>query len=288
MATGKFAIIGGSGFESFEGVQEIRDLDRQTPFGLASSGLRLIKFGDHEVVFLSRHGRHHEMLPTEVNYRANIYALKKHGVTKIIAVSAVGSLQQELAPGDCVIANQYIDRTKGVRKHSFLGEGLVGHVSLAKPVWASGVKAVRELVAAKKPQLDFKIHFDKTYICIEGPYFSTKAESLSYRAAGADIIGMTNFPEFALAREAGICYLPCCFVTDYDCWDDSIEHVTLQVVLDTMKKNNQKAVRLIGQILAASPKEDADSREGGLKSGLMTPSDAIPAAAREWLPTLLS
>ncbi|HRK09228.1 MAG TPA: MTAP family purine nucleoside phosphorylase [Pseudobdellovibrionaceae bacterium] len=288
MATGKFAIIGGSGFESFEGVQEIRDLDRQTPFGMASSGLRLIKFGDHEVVFLSRHGRHHEMLPTEVNYRANIYALKKHGVTKIVSVSAVGSLQQELAPGDCVIATQYMDRTKGVRRHSFLGEGLVGHVSLAKPVWASGVKAVRELVAAKKPQLDFKIHFDKTYICIEGPYFSTKAESMSYRAAGADIIGMTNFPEFALAREAGICYLPCCFVTDYDCWDDSIEHVTLQVVLDTMKKNNQKAVRLIGQILAASPKEDADSRDGGLKSGLMTPSDAIPAAAREWLPTLMS
>lgn len=279
-----WAIIGGSGFESFEGVEEVRDLDRATPFGMASSGLRLIKFAGQEVVFLSRHGRHHELLPTEVNYRANIYALKKLGVTRVISVSAVGSLRKELAPGDLVVANQYIDRTKGVRAHSFFGEGIVGHVSLAKPVWKTGTETMRGLAQG----LGFNVHFDKAYVCIEGPYFSTQAESNSYRAMGADIIGMTNFPEFALAREAGLSYLPCCFVTDYDCWDDAIEHVTLAVVLDTMKKNNLKAVKMIGEILKKNPAADVSDREGGLKSGLMTPPDSIPPEKREWLNVLLA
>ena len=279
-----WAIIGGSGFESFEGVEEVRDLDRATPFGMASSGLRLIKFAGQEVVFLSRHGRHHELLPTEVNYRANIYALKKLGVTRVISVSAVGSLRKELAPGDLVVANQYIDRTKGVRAHSFFGEGIVGHVSLAKPVWKTGTETVRGLAQG----LGFNVHFDKAYVCIEGPYFSTQAESNSYRAMGADIIGMTNFPEFALAREAGLSYLPCCFVTDYDCWDDAIEHVTLAVVLDTMKKNNLKAAKMIGELLKKNPAADVSDREGGLKSGLMTPPDSIPPEKREWLNVLLA
>lgn len=279
-----WSIIGGSGFESFEGVEEVRDLDRSTPFGMASSGLRLIKFGGQEVVFLSRHGRHHELLPTEVNYRANIYALKKLGVTRVISVSAVGSLRKELAPGDLVVASQYIDRTKGVRAHSFLGGGIVGHVSLAKPVWKTGTETMRELAKG----LGFNVHFDKAYVCIEGPYFSTQAESNSYRGMGADIIGMTNFPEFALAREAGISYLPCCFVTDYDCWDDAIEHVTLAVVLDTMKKNNRKAVKVIGELLKKNPAADQSDRDGGLKNALMTPVEAIPQDKREWLKTLLA
>ncbi len=279
-----WSIIGGSGFESFEGVEEVRDLDRSTPFGMASSGLRLIKFGGQEVVFLSRHGRHHELLPTEVNYRANIYALKKLGVTRVISVSAVGSLRKELAPGDLVVASQYIDRTKGVRAHSFLGGGIVGHVSLAKPVWKTGTETMRELAKG----LGFNVHFDKAYVCIEGPYFSTQAESNSYRGMGADIIGMTNFPEFALAREAGLSYLPCCFVTDYDCWDDAIEHVTLAVVLDTMKKNNRKAVKVIGELLKKNPAADQSDRDGGLKNALMTPVEAIPQDKREWLKTLLA
>ena len=283
-----WGIIGGSGFESFDGVKEIRDVDRSTPFGDASSGLRLIEFAREEMIFLSRHGRHHELTPTEVNYRANIYALKKLGVTKIISVSAVGSLKQELAPGDLVVASQYIDRTKGIREHTYLGKGLVGHVSLAKPTWVTAANTIRALAKDSKAGLDFKIHFDRTYICVEGPYFSTQAESNSFRQMGADIIGMTNFPEFALAREAGICYVPCCFVTDYDCWDDAIEHVTLQVVLDTMKKNNGKAVKLIAQLVKADPKEDAASREGGLKNSLMTSLDAVDAKKRAWLDVLFS
>jgi len=277
-----WAVIGGSGFESFEGVEEVRDLDRATPFGQASSGLRLIRFESQEIVFLSRHGRHHELLPSEVNYRANLYALKSLGVDRIISVSAVGSLRKELPPGDLVIASQYIDRTKGVRRHTFLGEGLVGHVSLAKPVFKSGVDTVRRLAGG----LGFNVHFDKAYVCIEGPYFSTQAESNSYRAMGADIIGMTNFPEFALAREAGISYLPCCFVTDFDCWDDAIEHVTLQVVLDTMKKNNRKAVRLIGEILKMNPAADLADREGGLKNSLMSDRESLPTEKKKWLEVL--
>ena len=204
-------------------------------------------------------------------------------MTRVISVSAVGSLRKELAPGDLVVANQYIDRTKGVRAHSFFGEGIVGHVSLAKPVWKTGTETVRGLAQG----LGFNVHFDKAYVCIEGPYFSTQAESNSYRAMGADIIGMTNFPEFALAREAGLSYLPCCFVTDYDCWDDAIEHVTLAVVLDTMKKNNLKAVKMIGELLKKNPAADVSDREGGLKSGLMTPPDSIPPEKREWLNVLL-
>lgn len=279
-----WAVIGGSGFESFDGVEEIRDLDLKTPFGPASSGLRLIKFAGKEVVFLSRHGRHHELLPSEVNYRANIFALKALGVDRIISVSAVGSLRKELPPGDLVVATQYIDRTKGTRRHTFLGEGLVGHVSLAKPVWRTGVQTVRDMAST----LGFQVHFDKTYICIEGPYFSTQSESNSYRAMGADIIGMTNFPEFALAREAGISYLPCCFVTDFDCWDDAIEHVTLQVVLDTMKKNNRKAVHLIGEILKKNPAADLSDKEGGLKNSLMTVLSSQSMEKKKWLDVLLS
>ncbi len=275
-----WAIIGGSGFESFDGIVEIEELDRHTPFGECSSGLRRIRFGQHECIFLSRHGRHHELLPSEINYRANIFALKKHGVRKVISVSAVGSLQKELAPGDLVIPSQYIDRTKGVRAHSFLGGGLVGHVSLAKPIWESAAKQVAALT------FDFKAHFGKTYICIEGPSFSTQAESASYRQMGADIIGMTNFPEYALAREAGLCYLPASFVTDYDCWDPAIEHVTLQVVLETMRENNSKAVQLIEQLLRMNPPEDQLSRDGGLKTSLMTDSKAVSPATKSWLEIL--
>lgn len=279
-----WAIIGGSGFESFDGVREIKDLDRSTPFGEASSGLRLIEFGGKEIVFLSRHGRHHELLPSEVNYRANIFALKKLGVRKVISVSAVGSLQKELAPGDLVVASQYIDRTKGVRASTFLGDGLVGHVSLAKPTWTGATDVIRKITS----KFDFKIHFDKTYLCVEGPYFSTKAESNSFRQMGADIIGMTNFPEFALAREAGMSYVPCCFVTDYDCWDDAIEHVTLQVVLETMKLNNKKAVQLIAELLKLNPDEDIASRDGGIKNSLMTNVASVEPKKRAWLETIMS
>ncbi|MCB9026250.1 MAG: MTAP family purine nucleoside phosphorylase [Bdellovibrionaceae bacterium] len=281
-----FAIIGGSGFEKFEAFETIEDLDRQTPFGKSSSGIKRVKINNIECLFLSRHGENHEDLPSELNYRANIFALKKYGAKAIISFSAVGSLRKEFKPGDMVVPHQYIDRTKGIRKHSFLGNGIVGHISLAKPICEVMSKKTQEICKNKK----WDNHFGQTYVCIEGPYFSTKAESNSYRQMGADIIGMTHFPEYALAREASLSYLPCCFVTDYDCWDDSIPHVTLQEVIEVMRANNSKAFELATQLLPLGEKlfEGTSCPEGGLRTGLMTPRDLIPHEAWTWLDVLLA
>lgn len=276
-----WAVIGGSGFEKFSDVKTLEEYKIETPFGRTSSGLKKVSVDGRECLFLSRHGAHHELLPSEVNYRANIFALKKLGAQQILAFSAVGSLQKECAPGDLVVPNQYIDRTKSLRKHTYCGEGVVGHVSLAHPVCKHWTETLQKLCGG----FEFKTHFKKTYVCIEGPYFSTQAESLSYIAAGAQIIGMTNFPEFALAREAGLGYVPCCFVTDYDCWDDSIHHVTLTEVIETMRKNNSKAFAILRKILAepVPSREKLGYAEAGLKTGLMCDVGALPSATRQWL-----
>jgi 5'-methylthioadenosine phosphorylase len=280
-----FAVIGGSGFEKFEGFEVVEVLDRNTPFGLAASGFKKVRIEGREFLFLSRHGEHHEHLPSEVNYRANIFALKKQGAKAIVSFSAVGSLEKECAPGDLVVPNQYIDRTKGVRKHTFLGEGVVGHVSLAHPI----CDVMEQNLKAITSSANFNIHFSKTYICIEGPYFSAKAESLTYRQMGANIIGMSNFPEYALAREAGLPYLPCCFVTDYDCWDDTIPHVTVDEVIKVMKGNNAKAFDLFKQILSSNDFwKGSKAPHAGLKSGLFMPKERIPEDKRHWVEFLMS
>jgi len=281
-----YAILGGSGFEKFEQFQVVENIKIETPWGAHSSGMKRVKIGGNECIFLSRHGEHHEKLPSEVNFRANIFAFKKLGVKAVLSFSAVGSLRKEFKPGDMVLVSQYIDRTKGIRPHTFLGDGLVGHVSLAKPVCDKPVKAIEKMSS----KYDFKCHFGQTYICIEGPYFSTKSESNYYRQIGADIIGMTHFPEFALAREAGLTYIPCCFITDYDCWDDSIPHVTLEEVIKVMRQNNGKAFRMAEDILATGDQlyRDCDCRNQGLKTGLMTPKEAIPKEKMPWLEVLLS
>jgi 5'-methylthioadenosine phosphorylase len=279
-----WAIIGGSGFEKFDGFEVIKTLPRETPFGLASSGFKRVKISGKEALFISRHGDHHEMLPTEINYRANIFALKAHGARAVVSFSAVGSLRSELEPGHMVIPLQYIDRTKGIRKHSFCGDGVIGHCSLAHPVCETLARKVD--VLAKKE--NFTSHLGGTYICIEGPNFSTLAESLSYRELAADIIGMTNFPEYALAREAGLSYLPCCFVTDYDCWDTSRPHVTLDEVITTMRQNNGKGFAVLQRILQD---EDllagCECSEQGLKGGLMSPRDSLSTEQKKWMQTLL-
>lgn len=278
-------IIGGSGFEKFEEFETVALLDRETPFGLASSGFKKVRVDGVEFLFISRHGDHHEHLPSEINYRANIFALKKQGATAIISFSAVGSLAKEYAPGDLVVPYQYIDRTKSLRQHTFLGEGLIGHVSLAKPICEIMAGRLRELIAGS----EFKTHFGQTYVCIEGPYFSTKAESNTYRQMGAQIIGMSNFPEYALAREAGLPYLPCCFVTDYDCWDDSIPHVTVEEVIKVMRQNNSKAFSILRKALQAKDLEKGSlAYDGGLKTGLFMPVEAIPADKKAWVQFLMS
>ncbi len=278
------AIIGGSGFENFEDFVSIEKLERETPFGLASSGFKKVKIQNEECLFLSRHGEHHEHLPSEVNYAANVYALKKHGAKAIVSFSAVGSLKKEFKPGNLVVPNQYIDRTKANRRASFLGNGLIGHVSLAKPTCEVMNKKLQELQATFK----FESHFGATYVCIEGPYFSTQAESKSYQQIGADIIGMTNFPEYALAREAGLPYLPCCWVTDFDCWDDSIPHVTVQEVIKVMKQNNVKAFEILKKIVTLKNKlwEGSMCIDSGLRTGLFMPEDLIPLDKKNWLSIL--
>lgn len=282
-------VIGGSGFEKFAEFETLSLLSRETPFGLAASGFKKVKVQEQEFLFLPRHGEHHEHLPSEVNYRANIYAMKEKGAKAIVSFSAVGSLQKNLKPGDLVIPSQYIDRTKSFRQHTFLGQGIVGHVSLAKPICEVMAEKTKPLAKA----LSFDSHFSENYICIEGPYFSTKAESIAYRQMGASIIGMTNFPEFALAREAGLPYLPCCWVTDYDCWDDSIPHVTVQEVIKVMQVNNSKAFALLKEILKSNSKDkpiyqDSLAPESGLRTGLFMPLEAVPADRRAWLDILMS
>ena len=278
-------VIGGSGFEKFEDFETVELLNRETPFGLAASGFKKVRIEGEEFLFISRHGEHHEHLPSEINYRANIFAFKKLGVKAIVSFSAVGSLQKEFVPGDCIVPYQYIDRTKSLRAHTFLGEGLIGHVSLAKPICEIMAERTKELVKSNT----FKTHFGQTYICIEGPYFSTKAESNTYRQMGAQIIGMSNFPEYALAREAGLPYLPCCFVTDYDCWDDAIPHVTVDEVIKVMRGNNAKAFVILKSILKSSEiYQGSLACDGGLKTGLFMPKEAIPTGKRSWVETLMA
>lgn len=277
------AVIGGSGFEKFEAFETVELLPRETPFGLASSGFKKVRVDGQEFLFISRHGDHHEFLPSEINYRANVFAFKKMGAKAIISFSAIGSLKKELAPGDMVVPFQYIDRTKSIRQHSFFGEGVIGHVSLAKPMCQVMAENLRKNVG----KVDFKTHFGQTYVCIEGPYFSTQAESNVYRQMGADIIGMSNFPEYALAREAGLPYLPCCFVTDYDCWDDSIPHVTIDEVIRVMKGNNAKAFTILKQALKIpNMAEGSYAYDGGFRSGLFMAFEDIPADKKPWVETL--
>lgn len=279
-----WAVIGGSGFEKFDAFEVVEHLPRETPFGLASSGFKRVRVEGKEILFISRHGESHELLPSEINYRANIYALKAHGAHGILSFSAVGSLRAEFEPEHLVIPLQFIDRTKGVRQPSFCGEGVVGHTSLAHPVCQTLATEVARLAGLE----DFTTHLGGTYVCIEGPNFSTVAESLTYREMNADVIGMTNVPEFALAREAGISYLPCSFVTDFDCWDTARPHVTLEQVIAIMKRNNAKAFSLLRRVLSSQSDllRNCDCRNQGLRAGLMTPRDRLNPEQKKWIEVL--
>jgi 5'-methylthioadenosine phosphorylase len=280
-----WAIIGGSGFENFEEFKKIESLKLETPFGMASSGAAKISISGVEALFLPRHGLKHEKLPSEVNYRANIWALKKYGATKVLSISAVGSLKKEFKPGDLVVPHQYINQTRSFRAHTFCGEGVVGHVSLAHPVTSILVSSLK----TTSSYFDFKSHFGATYVCVEGPYFSTQAESKLFISMGADIIGMTNFPEYGLAREAGLGYLPACFVTDYDCWDDQIPHVTLEGVIEIMRKNRLKAFQICQKVLTQfSDVLTEGCGEQGLRTGLMIDRKQLKPEQQEWLKVLIA
>lgn len=275
-----WAVLGGSGFERFDDFKIEEEINVNTPFGKPSAAIIKAKLNDTSILFLSRHGKHHEFCPSTINYQANLFALKSLGASKILALSAVGSLQKELKPGDCVIPTQYINWTKLPRARTFCVQGAVGHVSLAKPVDLALINQIKEIMQDS----DITIHYNKTYICIEGPAFSTQAESKLFRQMGADIVGMTNFPEYALAKEAGMYYLPLSFVTDYDCWDDALGHVTLEQVLEIMRKNNLKAFAMMQKLIPQSqsfyPK---GCPEQGLKTGLMTPFESLTPEVQAWM-----
>jgi 5'-methylthioadenosine phosphorylase len=265
-------IIGGSGLYQMPGLAKVRELRISTPFGRPSDALVAGTLDGANVVFLPRHGRGHVKLPTEVNFRANIFAMKKLGVERIISVSAVGSLQEEIAPGHVVIPDQFIDRTTQ-RPSTFFGRGIVAHVSLADPVCpdlsATLSRAAREEGAS--------VHQRGTYVCMEGPQFSTRAESHLYRSWKADVIGMTNLQEAKLAREAEICFGTVALATDYDCWNEAAGDVEIESVLAVLKQNVDLAQRIIRRVVTRLPEAQNCGCGTALANAIITERKKIPS-----------
>jgi len=241
---GRIGIIGGSGLYAIDGIEIIDHLDIETPFGTPSDKLTLARIHGHEVVFLPRHGEGHRIPPHKINYRANIYAMKLAGVSRIISISAVGSLREEIAPGDFVLVDQFVDRTRS-RESTFFDGPVVAHVSMADPICASLSRQLAQSCNAEK----INTHSSGTYLVMQGPQFSTRAESELYRSWGMDVIGMTNMPEAKLAREAEICYATVAMSTDYDCWHEEEEAVSVASVVAIMQSNVEKAQRMLHTFL---------------------------------------
>lgn len=243
MGAVKIAVIGGSGVYKIDGIELIKEHNVSTPFGNPSSAIIEAKLNGATFYFLPRHGKHHSFTPSDINYRANIFALKELGVEYLISVSAVGSLKEEYPPTTFVIADQFIDWTKGLRERTFFNNGFVGHVSVANPVEAQ----LQKMIVDSCKEVGVKHGVGGSYICIEGPQFSSKAESQIYRSFGASVIGMTNVPEAYLAKEAGMAYATIAMVTDYDCWKE--EHCTLEEIMKVMATNNQQAHAVLKNII---------------------------------------
>jgi 5'-methylthioadenosine phosphorylase len=277
------AVIGGTGIYELAGMQVQQRLDEATPFGRPSGQIVKGRLGGRELLFLARHGAGHKLLPHEVNYRANIFALKRAGATQILGFSAVGSLVQEIAPGDLAMPSQYFDWTRGARARSFFGEGVAAHVSTAQPASARLI----DWAAGQAAAMGITLHRDVTYACVEGPRLGTRAESLFMRQVGCQLVGMTNVPEVFLAREAQICYATVCIATDYDCWmDDPAMHVSVDAILSTYRASLDRARALLDALLAGPlPAEEPDIR-GALQYSMLTPEAALTDAQREWLAVL--
>lgn len=286
MAQAKIGIIGGSGLYKMDALKEVEEVTIETPFGSPSDALIVGKLEGAEVAFLARHGRNHHLLPSELPFRANIYAMKKLGVEYIISASAVGSLKQEVKPLDMVVPDQFIDRTKK-RISTFFGEGLVAHIAFGDPVCNKLAEIVADAVTSLKlPEVD--LHRGGTYVCMEGPAFSTKAESNLYRSWDATIIGMTNLQEAKLAREAEIAYATLALVTDYDCWHPDHDSVTVEMVIGNLHKNAANAQKVIQEIVTRiNDHPPASIAHSALKYSLLTPLDKVPTATKEKLALLL-
>lgn len=279
-------VIGGSGLYEIEGLKEVREVAVETPFGEPSDVFITGVLAGAQMVFLPRHGRGHRLLPSEVNYRANIYGMKTLGVEQIISVSAVGSMREDIVPGHIVVPDQFFDRTQGKRAGTFFGSGVVGHVQFADPVCA----ALSKILVSAAHSAGATVHEGGTYICIEGPNFSTRAESNIFRGWGVDIIGMTNLPESRLAREAEICYATIALATDYDCWHDGHDDVSVEAVIAIIQQNVATAREIIKTAVARIV-EDRRQRDcpcaEALKYAIMTEPSLIPAETRQALEPII-
>jgi 5'-methylthioadenosine phosphorylase len=277
--TAEVGIIGGSGLYAMEGFSDAREVAVDTPFGTPSDHLVLGTLEGRRVAFLPRHGRGHRLLPHELNFRANVFALKKLGVERILSVSAVGSLKKQYAPMHMVIPDQFVDRTTQ-RPSTFFGRGLVAHVAFAHPF----CDKLRAVMGAACAEAGATAHLGGTYVCIEGPHFSTRAESELYRSWGMDIVGMTNLQEAKLAREAEICYVTLAMVTDYDCWHPEHDSVTVEQVLANLARNAstaQAVLRAAVRRLPAEPRACECAR--ALQNSLVTPAELVPEAVKREL-----
>ena len=281
-ACADIGIIGGSGLYEIEGLRDVTRVPVRTPFGSPSDAIVLGELDGVRIAFLSRHGRGHRISPAEINYRANIYALKSLGVRRVISVSAVGSMKESIKPGDIVLPDQFIDLTKR-RASTFFEGGIVAHVGFAEPV----CKNLSASLFEGAQSIGASVHRNGVYICIEGPQFSTKGESRLYRQWGVSVIGMTNMPEAKLAREAELCYATVALATDYDCWHETEEPVTVEAILATLRKN----VVLAKQLLRISVKPVAAVETCGcqlaLQNAVVTAPERIPAGVRRKLGLLL-
>ena len=278
----KVGVIGGSGLYDLPGLKDIQEEKIATPFGEASDPFVTGTLHGTAVVFLPRHGKGHRLLPTEIPFRANLWGMKKLGVTHLISVSAVGSLKEEIVPGHIVFPDQFIDRTRQ-RASTFFGNGVVAHAQFGDPVCSHLLKNL----ATAAHDVNATHHQGGTYVCMEGPLFSTRAESHLYRAWGAAIIGMTNIQEAKLAREAEMCFATIALATDYDCWHQSEAEVTVEQILQVMHKNIETSKKILSRTLEILPPERPCSCGVALQSGIITSPDLIPEKTREDLDIII-
>jgi len=265
MSKYKIGIVGGTGLYHIEGFTRQKWVKVKTPFGPPSDDFLTGRLAGREVVFLPRHGRGHRILPSELNHRANIWALKKLGVQWLISVSAVGSLQEKYQPCDIVVIDQFLDRTKQSLNHTFFGRGIVAHIAFATPI----SEELRQILVRTARAARARVHDGGTYVCMEGPAFSTRAESLANHAASHDVIGMTNLGEAKCAREAEIAYATLAMATDYDCWKED-EHVTLDLILANLQRNADTARKIVVQAIAQIPAEPNWKAHSALKNAFLT------------------
>ena len=275
-------VIGGSGLYALDGLEAVEEVRLSTPFGEPSDAYVVARLGGRKLVFLPRHGRGHRLSPTEINSRANVWGLKALGVTRVLSVSAVGSLREDIAPGDFVAVDQFIDRTRH-RPDTFFEDGIVAHVMFADPTCAD----LRRTLVETARGLAIRVHDGGTYVNMEGPQFSTRAESRLYRSWGADVIGMTNLQEARLAREAELCYATLAMATDYDCWHTAHGDVTVEAILAVMAANVAHARSVVKAVTPRLPPERTCPCKDALQYAILTERARIPAAARERLGLLV-